>query len=110
MKNSILPLHLNLAETVRKKEDKYFGAFFCGINLPPESGTTTSEHPADFSSYISIPLEKSSIIFGVYFHPLTFCLNMSSPLLLQASFTTSTAYMNRRLVFPIEIYQLDFNL
>lgn len=64
MKKSILPLHLNMAETVRKKEDKYFGGFFCGINLLPESGTTTSEHPADFSSYLNLqpPSEK-------YFYP-----------------------------------------
>lgn len=52
---SILPFHLNVAETVRKKEDKYFG---------PESRTTTSEHPAHFSSYLNLqpPSEK-------YFHP-----------------------------------------
>lgn len=36
MKKSILPLHLNVAETVIKKEDKYLGGagVCCGINLP----------------------------------------------------------------------------
>lgn len=77
--------------------------FFCGTKLPPETGTTTSEHPVDFSTSVSLqptnerylyPTGKSPITFWVSSHPLAFSLNISSPLLLQAFFTLSTAYTN----------------
>lgn len=79
-------------QRLKKKEDKYFGGLFYGINLPPESRTTSSEHPADFSSYLNLqpPSEKyfyPTLKTPITFHPLTFCLNMSTPLLLQASLT-----------------------
>lgn len=72
MKKSILLLYLNMAETVRKMEDKYFGGFFCGINFPLESGTTTSEHPADFSTYLNLPPTSEKYFYATGKSPITF--------------------------------------
>lgn len=88
MKKSILPLYLNMAETVRQKEKKYFGVLFCGINLPLKSGTTTSEHPADLSTYLNLQPTSEK-----YFYPAgksqspSECTSIHKPSIYQLSFS-----------------------
>ena len=67
---SILSPYLNMTETVTKK-DKCLG-FFCGINLPPDTRTTTNDHPADFSTYVNLQPTSEKYLYPTGKSPITF--------------------------------------
>lgn len=68
---SVLPAYLNVTETA--KEGQIFCGFWCHkFRLSLETGTTTNDHPADFSLYVDLQSTSEKYLYPTGKPPVTF--------------------------------------